>query len=112
MSVVFAEAVTEHGVLTSKEYIVMQWNISRLFIKTILDKELGKKKETNTGPESRFKTYDWLIYDTLKKKFFTLSTRWASSLLIKRSRIQIYEKKISWSIQEFGQMLFAYFLIT
>lgn len=46
----------------------MQWNISRLFIKTILDKELGKKKETNTGPESRFKTYDWLIYDTLKKK--------------------------------------------
>lgn len=65
----FAEAVTEHGVLTSKEYIVMQWNIRRLFIKTILDKELGKKKEIYTGPESRF-TYDWLIYDTLKKDIF------------------------------------------
>lgn len=65
----FAEAVTEHGVLTSKEYIVMQWNISRLSIKTILDKELGKK-ETYTGPESIFKTYDWLIYDTFKKKYF------------------------------------------
>lgn len=48
----------------------MQWNISRLFIKTILDKELGKKKETYTGPESRFKTYDWLIYDTFKKNIF------------------------------------------
>lgn len=47
----------------------MQWNISRLYIKTILDKELGKK-ETYTGPESIFKTYDWLIYDTLKKKNF------------------------------------------
>lgn len=47
----------------------MQWNISRLFIKTILDKELGKK-ETYTDPESIFKTYDWLIYDTLKKNIF------------------------------------------
>lgn len=47
----------------------MQWNIRRLFIKTILDKELGKKKEIYTGPESRF-MYDWLIYDTLKKNIF------------------------------------------
>lgn len=45
LSVVFAEAVTEHGVLTSKDLIVMQWNISWLFIKTILDKELGKTKK-------------------------------------------------------------------
>lgn len=29
-----------------------------------------KKKETYTGPESRFKMYDWLIYDTLKKNIF------------------------------------------